>query len=89
MQTYIRSIAGLISVLGVLILALWEPVVVPIVGSPLLGEPNTVGIIMQVLISLVVLGSALYVILSQKYEADTERWAFGIIGIVVGFWLQS
>lgn len=88
MGKYIRSAGGLISVLGVLILALWEPVVEPVVGSPLVGN-EPVNVIMQVVVSLIVLISALYIILSKKYESDTQKWAYAIIGVVVGFWLQA
>lgn len=87
MGTYIRSIPGLISVLGVLVLALWKPVVEPVVGNPLIGE-QPVNVLMQALISLIVLGSALYIILSKRYIGDTQKWAYGIIGVIVGFWLQ-
>jgi hypothetical protein len=73
--------------LGVLVLALWRPVVEPVVGNPLIGE-QPVNVLMQALISLIVLGSALYIVLSKKYKSDTEKWAFAIIGVVVGFWLQ-
>lgn len=38
-------------------------------------------------ISLVVLAAGLYVILSKKYSDEVQRWAFGAIGMVVGYWL--
>ena len=44
--------------------------------------------IMAMLVSLVVLFAALYVILSKSYESDTQKWAYGVIGLVVGFWLR-
>ena len=33
--------------------------------------------------------SALYVILSGKYGPDTEKWAYGIIGAVLGVSLPA
>ena len=42
----------------------------------------------RVAISLLVLFAALFVILSQRYPDDYAKWAFGIIGIVVGYWLR-
>jgi len=42
---------------------------------------------MAVGISIVVLGAGLYVILSKKYSDEVQRWAFGAIGLVVGYWL--
>lgn len=40
------------------------------------------------LVSLIVLIAALFVILSGLYEDGTQRWAFGAIGTIVGYWLQ-
>jgi len=34
-------------------------------------------------------GAGLYVILSQAYEDDIEKWAIGIVGTAVGFWLNQ
>jgi hypothetical protein len=39
-------------------------------------------------ISLIVLGAALYVILSQNFTDESSKWAFGIVGIVLGYWLR-
>lgn len=39
-------------------------------------------------ISLIVLIAALYVILSQKLPADYIKWATGMVGLVVGYWLR-
>jgi VWFA-related protein len=44
---------------------------------------------MQVIVSLVVLGAALYVILSKKYPDDVQKWAFGVVGMIVGYWLPN
>ena len=44
--------------------------------------------LMQVAISLVVLGAGLWVILSGHYATDSERWASGAIGTVMGYWLK-
>jgi hypothetical protein len=45
--------------------------------------------IMAIIVSLVVLFSALYVVLSGRYAGDSEKWAFGAVGTIVGFWLRS
>ena len=42
---------------------------------------------MAVGISLVVLAAGLYIVLSQKYSSDAQKWAFGIIGVIVGYWV--
>lgn len=44
--------------------------------------------VMMVLVSFVVLGSSLFVILSGQYGVDSERWAYGVAGSIVGFWLR-
>jgi hypothetical protein len=46
-------------------------------------------LIMQVVLSLVVIGAGLYMILSGRYDASNQHWAYGIIGTVVGFWLKG
>lgn len=43
----------------------------------------------KIAISLTVLGVALCVILSpQKFAGDYSKWAFGIVGVIVGYWLR-
>lgn len=44
--------------------------------------------IMQIFISVGLLAAALYVILSKKYDADVQKWAFGVVGTIVGYWLK-
>ena len=44
--------------------------------------------VVRVLVSLAVLGAALFVILSQRYPEDYAKWAFGVIGVVIGYWLR-
>ena len=46
------------------------------------------GFIMACLVSLTVLVCALYVILSGKYDAGSQKWAFGTVGAIIGFWLR-
>ena len=41
---------------------------------------------MAVFVSLIVLGSAVYIVLSKDYSEPSEKWAFGAIGTIVGFW---
>ncbi len=44
--------------------------------------------VMMVLISLLVLGSSLYIILSGQYDSENQKWAFGVVGSIMGFWLR-
>lgn len=43
---------------------------------------------MTSIVTLVVLIAALWVILSNKYDDGTEKWAFASIGSVLTFWLK-
>jgi hypothetical protein len=51
--------------------------------------PARVQLIMQVVVSLVLLGVGLYVILSKQYADADTKWSYGIIGTVIGFWLKG
>ena len=44
--------------------------------------------LVRVGISAVVLIAALNVVLSAGYDDSFNKWAFGIIGVVVGYWLR-
>jgi xanthine/uracil permease len=44
--------------------------------------------IMMVAVSLLVLGSSLFIILSGQYDNESQKWAFGVVGMIVGFWLR-
>lgn len=48
-----------------------------------------VRIAMMVLISLVVLASSLYTIMSGTYPDATQKWAYGSVGTILGFWLKK
>ena len=45
-------------------------------------------LIIQATVSGAVLATALYVVLSADYGPDTDKWAFGAIGVILGFWLR-
>jgi hypothetical protein len=50
-------------------------------------------LIMAIVVSIVILGAGLYVILATqggqpKYPEGTQKWAFGAVGSVLGFWLK-
>ncbi len=82
MSNFFKSLPGIISVIGIIVLV-FGPYVL---SANLAADYRTV---MQVVISVVVLGAGLYVILSNKYPAETLKWAYGVVGIVVGYWLPS
>jgi hypothetical protein len=44
--------------------------------------------IMQIFISIVLLLCSLYVILTKKYQAKDQNWAYATIGTILGFWIK-
>ena len=52
------------------------------------GHSGRLWAIVKVTVTLSILGAALFVILSQKYPDDYAKWAFGVSGLVVGYWLR-
>lgn len=53
-----------------------------------LNRANHIKLCVKIAVSAIVLAAALYVILSQKFPDDYNKWAFGMIGLVVGYWLR-
>jgi hypothetical protein len=43
---------------------------------------------MQVALSLLLVLAALYLILFREDAGDTQKWAFGTIGTILGFWFR-
>jgi hypothetical protein len=39
--------------------------------------------------SLIFSGAALYIILSQKYDPETKKWAVSVLTLVAGVWIGS
>lgn len=37
--------------------------------------------------SAIIVGVALYIVLSKNYTDEYVKWAFGMIGIIIGYWL--
>ncbi len=53
------------------------------------AEDATVSLWMRVAVSLIILASALFLILSRHYDSDQQKWAFGVVGIVLGYWFKG
>jgi hypothetical protein len=49
---------------------------------------DTVRVAIALVVSLIVLGGSLYVILSKSYGVADQRWAYGAVGTLLGFWLH-
>jgi hypothetical protein len=75
----VRSPVGWILLIGV----------VALMVSPGFLGPEPERRVMAVLVSLVILVAGLFVVLSGSYKQDTEKWAFGAIGLVIGYWLPA
>jgi hypothetical protein len=45
--------------------------------------------LMQYLITVPIEAVALYAVVNPKARPETQKWAFGIIGTLVGFWLRG
>lgn len=43
----------------------------------------------QVIVSLAILGAVLYVIVYKQYASNDAKWAYGIVGTVIGYWLKG
>ena len=48
------------------------------------GFPND---LMAIVVSVAVLGASLYVILTKKFSPESDKWAYGAVGTITGFWL--
>jgi hypothetical protein len=55
------------------------------------GAPpdDVLGAAVRLGVTILLLGTCLFVVLSAHYRADTEKWAFGVIGTILGFWLPG
>jgi hypothetical protein len=43
---------------------------------------------MMVWISIIVLAASLLVVLANRHDESIQKWATGMIGFIVGFWLR-
>jgi hypothetical protein len=83
---------GLIVGVVALIAWTWKGQILSLFGGPIgsaeLGPSFAPRDIVQVIITVLLLGSSLYVILSRKYSAQDQNWAYGTVGTLLGFWLK-
>lgn len=60
------------------------------VRVPIVRVQRHVELAVSVAITMVVLAAALYVVLSRDpYPDATQKWAFGAIGTIFGFWFKK
>lgn len=52
-------------------------------------ERQVAALVMSIAVSVCSLGGALYLILSRRYGSEAEKWAFGTVGTILGYWLNA
>ena len=59
-------------------------------SSKLVDEgPVSTRMIVQILLSVLLAGLSWFVILSDRYGAKQQHWAYGTMGALIGFWLKA
>lgn len=53
-----------------------------------ISKKDKIKLWMMVVVTLIVLPCSLYVILFGDYDDGTKKWAFGVVGSLIGFWLK-
>jgi uncharacterized membrane protein len=48
---------------------------------------QVVELVVSVLFSTVALSGAMFIILSKQYNDEYTKWAFGMVGLILGYWL--
>ena len=43
---------------------------------------------MMVWISIITLAASLFVVVANRHEESIQKWATGMVGFIVGFWLR-
>jgi len=49
---------------------------------------NAIKLFVQIFLSLVLTTACLYIILMNNYSTDSSKWAYGMLGLVIGYWLK-
>jgi hypothetical protein len=52
------------------------------------GYQAVVKLTVQVVVTLTLLGTSAYIILSGAYDESYAKWAFGMAGAVFGYWAR-
>jgi hypothetical protein len=87
MADFFLSVPGLLATAGVGALILLRSGTKP-ARQGTARDATNVRLVMQIVISLIILGAGLWAILSGHSGPDSERWASGAIGTVMGYWLK-
>ena len=87
MAEFFVSVPGALTIAGLGILLLIRG------GGPrrqtrVMPNAPDVRLAMQIAVSIVMLASGLWVMLSGQYDVEARHWAAGAMGTVVGYWLK-
>jgi hypothetical protein len=52
------------------------------------GDQMDARLLMQISITLILMATCLFMIVSKKYAPKDKHWAFATIGTMLGFWLK-
>lgn len=90
MPAFFLSIPGVVAVTGLVVLVAHR-VVTSRAAPDVLAAPRRASprLKMQIVISLVVLATALYVVVARPEATEDHKWAYSIVGTVVGYWLKG
>jgi hypothetical protein len=53
------------------------------------GTFPPVPVAMQVVITVSMLATSIFIILSKRYSPTDKHWAYGTLGTILGFWLPK
>jgi hypothetical protein len=53
------------------------------------SPPDSMKSLMKIIFSSLFTLSALYVILSRKFDEETKKWAFSVLTLIAGVWIGS
>ena len=45
--------------------------------------------LMPVALSAIALVAALFIILSNRSSGESQKWAYGVVGVILGYWLKG
>jgi hypothetical protein len=52
------------------------------------SDPKNIKLWVQVIITVALGGFSMYLIKTEPPDSVKLKWAFGIVGIVIGYWLK-
>lgn len=52
------------------------------------NDPKQIKIWMQIFVSVILLLFSLYTIYTEPADSAKLKWSFGVVGIIIGYWLK-